>query len=667
MSSDPQPFLDVARRIGERLVRTAEWEGGSCTWTVMSPDRENPDSRKAVPTRAGAALYEGTVGIALFLAELYGVTRDESILPVLEGALRFSLDEGAQIPPSSFGFHSGRPGIAYVAVRAGEILGDPGYAARAQALLEPVVGQERGDRGLDVIAGGAGAIPALLRIAGPVDAEMVTGIARNLGDHLIAVADHETGGWSWATMRSSSARNLCGYAHGAAGFGHGFLELYAATGEGRFLYAAEQAFLYERQFLSAEHSNWPDLRHTELGEYLFAGRTDQLRDRLRAGDPLPPYQPRYMSAWCHGGPGIGLTRLRAWELLRDPLYLDEARAAIQATLGSLGLPHANYSLCHGQGGNCETLLVATEVLGEPEWRERAAECALEGKAQYEDAGRPWPCGTLGAVNDPGLLLGEAGIGHFFLRLASPEVPSVLLVTPHTASAPSREDGSYDEIRVRTVNEHFRRTQEVMRHLGVEPPALEGLGGPGAAPVRSDAEWMHEAITARIAAETDDTRRAMLEDAFRLDAGRFDLVRANVDHTTEFLDALARLPEDEVAWAEGTFQLSPRARLVHSTWDWTAWLEGGAQGEPEADDVFHLLQVAGTRVTARQLSPFAALVLQSVEAGATLSEVASHVAAAISGDRAPDRDWLEARVEEQLRQAYRAGFVEHQGEMAAAGA
>lgn len=665
--SDPQPFLEVARRIGERLVRSAEWQDGSCTWTVMSPDRERPESRQAVPTRAGAPLYEGTSGIALFLAELYGVTRDESLLPTVEGALRNCLDEGAQLPESSFGFHSGRPGIAYVAVRAGEILDTPEYARRAQALLEPMVGHEREDRGMDVIAGGAGAIPALLRIAGPVDADLAVGLSKALGEHLLASADRETGGWSWGTMRNSSSRNLCGYAHGAAGFAHGLLELYAATGDGAWRYAAEQAFLYERQFLNPDTSNWPDLRHTELGEYLFAGRMDALRDLLRRGEPFPGYTFRYMSAWCHGGPGIGLTRLRAWELLRDPVYLDEARYAIRATEESLGMPHANYSLCHGQGGNCETLILGAEVLGEPALRERAERSALDGKAAYEDQGRPWPCGTLGGVSDPGLLLGEAGIGHFFLRLAAPDqVPSVLLVTPRPESAAAtREESGFAALRTQMVDEHFGRSLRLFGALGVETEGLLPAGGPGAAPVRSDAEAAHDALSQRAAAEADAELRAKLEDALRVDAGRFELARSNTDYSAEFLDALARLPEDEVAWGEGSYQLSPRARLVHSQWDWDAWMEGGMQGEPEADDVFHLLQATGSRVGVRRLSPFAALVLQSVEGGATLSEVADRVAEAIAGDRLPDRDWLEQRVTEQLRQAYRAGFVEHEREMAAA--
>ena len=95
----------------------------------------------------------------------------------------------------------------------------------------------------------------------------------------------------------------------------------------------------------------------------------------------------------------------------------------------------NYSLCHGRGGNAETLMVAAEVLGEPELLERPRQVAAEGWEAYEAKGQQWPCGTMQGVPDPGLLLGESGIGLFLLRLALPETPSVLLVTPAGGSAP----------------------------------------------------------------------------------------------------------------------------------------------------------------------------------------------------------------------------------------
>ena len=364
---NPDTFLDAALRMGRRIAGLAQWDGDACTWEIMSPDRSNPGSRRAVAATASGTIYEGTSGIALFLGELAAVSGDPELARAALGAVEFGLREGETSPETSFGYHSGRVGIAYAAVRVGERLNRPELFARAEAVLRPLAGNEPRDMGMDVIAGGGGGIPALLAIAGRVDAELATGIARRLGDHLINVATRDPEGMSWATMRSSSIRNLNGYAHGAAGIGHGLLELYAATGEGKYRYAAEQAFLYERHFFSAEDSNWPDLRHTELGEYQFEGRMDELKERMRSGDPLPPQAPRYMAAWCHGAPGIGYSRLRAYELLGDPLYLEEARASFisveRSSRDELGM---NFSLCHGRGGNAETLVEGARMLGEPE-------------------------------------------------------------------------------------------------------------------------------------------------------------------------------------------------------------------------------------------------------------------------------------------------------------
>ncbi|HET7231556.1 MAG TPA: lanthionine synthetase LanC family protein, partial [Longimicrobium sp.] len=429
----PEFFLEAAARIGARIAEAAEWESdGSATWTVMSPDRDHPELRVAKPATASGTLYEGTSGIALFLAELWNATgrRDDTLLRAALGAIRFALNEAPELPVSSFGFHGGRVGIAYVAAVIGRMTGRPELLAEAQEVLRAASGHEAEDRGMDVIGGGGGAIQALVAIAPWLpDPAVAMEMARRLGDQLIASADHEPEGWCWGTMRGSSVRHLCGYAHGSAGVGHALLELYLATGDTRYRYAMEQAFLYEASFFDAEASNWPDLRHGELGEYLYSGRTEELRQRAAAGEDLSQESLRYMSAWCHGGPGIGLSRLRAWEALGDPAYLADARAAVKATLASLEDPRMNYSLCHGRGGNAETLMVAAPLLNQPELLERAREVALEGWKQFEAQGQRWSCGTMGGVADPGLLLGEAGIGLWLLRLARPETPSVLVVTP----------------------------------------------------------------------------------------------------------------------------------------------------------------------------------------------------------------------------------------------
>jgi hypothetical protein len=59
---------------------------------------------------------------------------------------------------------------------------------------------------------------------------------------------------------------------------------------------------------------------------------------------------------------------------------------------------------------------------------------------YLARGSPWPSGAHGGAT-PCLFLGLAGIGRFYLRLAKPELPSLLVVRPAVDSdGTARTDG-----------------------------------------------------------------------------------------------------------------------------------------------------------------------------------------------------------------------------------
>ncbi len=658
------PFLEAAARIGARLADEAVWADGACTWTVMVPDRGAPGSRAVVPARAGGTVYQGTAGIGLFLAELAALTGDGRVAGAAAGAIRHALADGERLAPTAFGLHGGRVGIAWAAARAAVLLERDDFRAAASRLLEPLEGKESHDRGTDVIGGAAGAIPALLGLAPALDREGPREMARRLGDHLVATAVREPDGWSWATMPGSTARNLNGYAHGASGCGHALLELFHATGEGRFRYGAEQAFAYERRTYSPELGNWPDMRHIQLSEYVQAGRVDELRAMLRSEEGFPGQATHFMSAWCHGAPGIGLTRLRAWQLLGDDVHREEAEGAVRATLQSLEEPRMNFSLCHGRAGNCETLLMAAEVFGDASLRERAEECMREGCEAYGAAGA-WPSGTMGAVPDPSLLLGDAGTGHFLLRLHSPAVPSVLLVTaPGNAGAAAGRD-EHRAMAASDVEAYFGRTLRLFRALGEDTAAVEEAAQ-AALPLRSPAAAAHAALEARVAARGAGADAALLEDASLAERAAVELSRAVEDYTREYLDGLLRGDGADEPWADDEVSLSARVRVVHSGWKWDEWLHQGAPGTgPGRGDVFFLLQASAGRVTARRLSPFAAVVLDAVRSPAPLDEVIARVADAVSGGEPPDPDWLRPRVLEQLREAHRAGFVDRSPARAAA--
>src|SRR5262249_35833084 len=142
-------------------------------------------------------------------------------------------------------------------------------------------------------------------------------------------------------------------------------------------------------------------------------------------------EPSYSVAWCHGAPGIGLSRLRAYSILEDQSCLAEAEIAVTTTTQLLREPalrNQNYSLCHGAGGNAELLLAVAEMLDRPALRTTAEDVGWYGIETYLKVRRSWPCGVVPGGETPNLMLGLAGIGHFYLRLYDPaKVPSVLIV------------------------------------------------------------------------------------------------------------------------------------------------------------------------------------------------------------------------------------------------
>jgi lantibiotic modifying enzyme len=412
MPGDPL-FLAMSDRIGARLCHAALWAGPACNW--IGPTVLLGAGGPVVVFRAsGPDLYGGTSGIALFLGQLYALTGEPIYRETAQAALRQALAYCADQPPARrWGFYSGWPGIAYVAWQLGEWGVEPAGPEAATRLIDRLAATDPATAGADVIDGAAGAIPALISLGRAARRAGWLDLAVQLGDWLCASAIRGAAGWAWVTLPMPVDHPLTGLAHGAAGIAWGLLELWRATGEARFRQAADHALAYERHWFDPQTGNWPDFRRWEP-----------------AGPSLAPW-PQSL-AWCHGAPGGALARLRAYQITRSARLRHEAAAAVAATVRALtpveGTAGTNYSLCHGQGGNADILLAASDILGDAAYRAVAEGVGYAGIEQVDRANMPWPCGLPDDLETPGLLLGLAGIGQFYLRLYDPaRVSSVLRV------------------------------------------------------------------------------------------------------------------------------------------------------------------------------------------------------------------------------------------------
>jgi len=411
-AADPRErFLDVAWSIGTLLCRDAIWDGDRCNWLGDSMEA-HAGEWKVAHKSFGPDLYSGTSGIAFFLAQLQRFRPDRVIAQTARGALRQALSRAGEIPAEMrHALYSGWIGIALVLLDAARWLDDPSLQWEALRLVDAQLGHEIDPMSLDVIGGAAGTVLGLSAIDHRLGSDRHIEEARRLGDHLLKHAHRGDEDWSWTTMPplAEEQKDLTGYSHGAAGIALALLELFVRTGDARFLEGALGGFAYERRHFSAEQQNWPDFRS-------FSSPN--------------PQQLGYSLAWCHGAPGIGLSRIRAFALTDDETYRREAESALAGTYRPITMPSAadGYSLCHGLGGNAELFIVAADAFGEERYRAVAEAIGDRGIQSIHLNRNPWPCGVLSGGETPNLMLGTAGIGYFYLRLYdSRAVPSVLLM------------------------------------------------------------------------------------------------------------------------------------------------------------------------------------------------------------------------------------------------
>lgn len=423
--------LHVSLRIGDHLCSRAYRHEGRCTWlaTTQRDDRSSGTLQFSDGTM-GPDVYGGTAGVALFLAELAAVAGNDRYRDTAVAAVSHALSQSETIAPAlGFGFFTGLVGVAYAAARVGHLAQRPDLRRRARQILDRLRRRARRNALLDVISGAAGAAPCLMALSKALRDSRLASMGLRLGDSVLAAARRARDGWSWGSDATGfeTARNLTGFAHGAAGFGWSLFELHHHVGYERFLHGATQAFRYEDRWIRRDQDNWPDFRQI---------------DRAR-GAPC-------RVAWCHGAPGIGLSRLRALTQ-QGPRYRDDVDAAVRTSIRAVrdaGTRYeSDFSLCHGLAGIAEFLLAAADTLRDENARAAALELAVSRADRFAETPEAWPCGVARGSN-PSLMLGLAGIGYFYLRLACATVPSVLLpgsstaggeTAPHFGRAPKRRN------------------------------------------------------------------------------------------------------------------------------------------------------------------------------------------------------------------------------------
>lgn len=390
-------FVDTAAEMGRLICRDAIWQGPRCNFLTSTNDPAFEYARPYFKS-LDADFYAGSAGVGFFLAALYDATGDRLVHKTALGTMRNALTTARRIQPgASLGFFSGWTGIAYAAIRAGRWLANEEVLGEGQQLLDDVAHVDLQQTGIDVIDGAAGAIPALIQLEREQPSPALRSFIIQLADQLVSRAERSAEGYSWRTIPGSDHRNLTGFAHGVAGIVNALLEAFALTDDARYRETALGGLRYENAFFDPQQRNWPDFR---------------LNNQPNTGQKVPVTGMACSCAWCHGAPGIALSRLRGYELTGHPALRAEAETGVQTTARQLtGEEQPNFSLCHGLAGNADVLLEAANVLQTPAWRQRAEAVGRVGQERYQKTGL-WANGLYNDYQIPDFMLGLSGTGYF---------------------------------------------------------------------------------------------------------------------------------------------------------------------------------------------------------------------------------------------------------------
>jgi type 2 lantibiotic biosynthesis protein LanM len=401
-------LVGAACAVGERLCDLTLSAGDAVGWLGMTLLKKGRKEVEWALRPTSATLYDGTAGITLFLAYLGHITGETRYTTLARSALKTVCNEIERAKKMSrltgIGAFNGWGTFIYLFTHLGVLWNEPALLQDAQEFAESLVDLIEKDDHLDIISGSAGCIAVLLSLYTVAPSASILAVAIQCGNHLLARAQRMKEGVGWCTI--SEVTPLAGFSHGAAGIAWSLFNLAAVSGQEHFQQVAVKDLAYERSLFSPEKQNWPDLRPEENSQV--------------------EYEPRYMSTWCHGASGIGLGRLASLPNLDDSRIREEIAIALNTTITN-GFGH-NHSLCHGDLGNLEPLLIATQVLGDPQYHEQLQEMSGMLLDSIERGG--WVTGVPLGTETPGLMDGLSGIGYELLRLAEPErVPSVLLLAP----------------------------------------------------------------------------------------------------------------------------------------------------------------------------------------------------------------------------------------------
>lgn len=399
---DNNKYIDLAIKIGNYILDNSIIDKtGDKNRTWVSAILTGRNEVGIGINSIGDDLYNGNSGVALFLTYLGYITGKYNYIEAASEAIetrRNFIDNVKEVYPYSIGAFNGLSGAIYVfdkLITYGKRESDKEYLEKYVKYLDEIVFM---DKQYDLIGGSLGCIAVLLPIIKSNRYKNLNTIMKSIVNKCcinLINGKEKAGisGISWGNITKST-----GFSHGNAGviaYLSRVLQEEWLENKYEIENIIQEALKFERSLYIDKENNW---------------FKDDKKDQISYG-------------WCHGAPGILLSKCLAKEFrLNDEKWDEELMAALITTkIKSFG---NNPSLCHGDLGNLEILYIASKILNDYKLEKS---CKLNFNKIYETIIKErWKGKSFRGVDSYSLMVGLSGFGYSLLRFSELEkIPSLL--------------------------------------------------------------------------------------------------------------------------------------------------------------------------------------------------------------------------------------------------
>ncbi|MCO6478589.1 MAG: hypothetical protein J5I94_18295 [Phaeodactylibacter sp.] len=661
------PVFKELIRVGEEILESRkEDEYGNYFW--ISPKVIDEE----IYFQAFETVYSGVSGIILFFIRLYEITNDDKYRQAIIKSVGWLYRYCRENPTDNYAFYTGRMGVVYTLLKVYESLAEKAYLEKAEELAikcgrfielrDPPV--------YDLLNGTAGALLGLLFLYEKKQSQEILQLIEQYVNHLLDGVKWGRRGIFW-DITGWEIWPLTGFSHGSSGIGYVFIQLAKLFDNAAYYWIAEQSFNYENQFYSKKNNNWKDFRKPRLNS-----EANMEKYGFQSLEDLSYFtRPKYMNAWCHGSPGIALTRFELKSTQGSELWKNDLKKSIQSTIQSLNSSHLfSHCLCHGTSGNAMVIIhCAEELNGETLTIEEQLEATIARQIKYCSSHGRYQPGLAKLSKDDkdySLFMGLAGVGYFYVSYLDRKESSIIkpsVAGPIVAKGPLPGSlfATESSLFSRCTKNVFRRTLSLLEYLAGE----EEFSTLEQSLFANNRDEGLEPFVERIQAVIDKLPDSkLIKEVFDFELknwqlpntshGNFYLSTLHFINRKNFSQAFYGLSSGKIKDSQLILKSKPASALFRLEWNWLAghW---GAQEADRGQEVFIFSTFDGKTTKQYSITRFNYFLLSQIEIRQEISvfDLAELVFQELEIENQVDREAVGQKVLDQTAVLARNNFIQ----------